>query len=122
MNMITGIPKDYHIIADIGYIPTVWMAPTLFDFEEEKTVATICKLSSAADVAYSLLTDAPWGAVKLISYQTHSIIDVAQGAAALTAALALPIKNKRARNTLLVMGLTGLVVGALSWIGSKHSD
>src|SRR4051812_24667040 len=102
--MITGIPKEYHIIADVGYIPTVWMAPRLFDFEEEQTAATICKLSSAADVAYTLLTNAPWGAVKLISYETHSIIDVVQGATVLTAALTFPIKNQRARNTLLVMG------------------
>jgi hypothetical protein len=122
MNMITGIPKEYHIIADVAYIPTVWWAPRLFDFKEEKTAATICKISSAADKVYTLLTDAPWGVVKLISYETHSIIDVAQGAVALTAALALPIKNKRARNTLLAMGITGLVVGALSWIGSKRNN
>jgi hypothetical protein len=120
--MITGIPKKYHVIADIGYIPAVWMAPKLFDFEEEKTAATICKLSSAADTAYTLLTDAPWGVVKLIPYEVHSLIDVAQGATALIASLALPIKNKRAKNTLLVMGITGLVVGALSWIGSKNED
>jgi len=122
MNMITGIPKNYHIIADIAYIPMVWMAPKLFHFEEEKTVATICKISSASDYAYSLFTDAPWGAHKIISYQAHSLIDVAQGAAALTAAIALPIKNKRARNTLLAMGITGLVIGALSWIGSKRKS
>ena len=120
--MITGIPKEYHIIADIGYVPTVWMAPALFNFEEEKTATTICKISAAADVAYTLLTDASWGAVKLISYETHAVIDVAQGAVALTAALTLPIKNKRARNTLLAMGITGLVVGALSWIGTKSND
>ncbi|TKK67448.1 hypothetical protein FC093_14225 [Ilyomonas limi] len=119
--MITGIPKNYHIIADIGYIPLVWMAPKLFRFEEEKTAATLCQLSSAADVAYSLITDAPWGAVKLISYKTHALIDVAQGVVALTASLALPVRNKRARNTLLAMGVTGLVVGTLSWIGSKRN-
>jgi hypothetical protein len=122
MNMITGIPKNYHVIADIAYIPMVWMAPKLFHFEEEKTVAAICKISSASDYAYSLFTDAPWGAHKIISYKAHSLIDVAQGAVALTAALTLPIKNKRARNTLLAMGITGLVVGALSYIGSKSND
>ena len=107
MNMITGIPKEYHIIADVCYVPTVWKAPTLFNFEEEKAAATLCKISSAADVVYTLLTAAPWGAVKLISYETHSIIDVAQGVFALGAALTLPIKNKRPRNTLLAMGITG---------------
>ena len=120
--MITGIPKKYHIIADIGYIPLVWMAPKLFHFEDEKTATAICKISSASDYAYTLFTDAPWGAHKIIPYKVHSLIDVAQGAAALTAALALPIKNKRARNTLLAMGITGLIIGTLSWIGSKHSD
>jgi hypothetical protein len=119
--MITGIPEDYHIIADIVYVPLVWMAPKLFHFEEEKTAAMLCKISSAADVAYSLITDAPWGAVKLISYKTHTFIDVAQGVVAITASIALPVRNKGARNTLLAMGITGLVVGTLSWIGSKRS-
>lgn len=120
--MITGIPKGYHIIADVGYIPTVWMAPKLFDFEEEKTAAALCKTSSAADVIYSLITDAPWGAVKLISYETHSIIDIAQGTIALLAALVLPFRNRRAKNTLLAMGITGLLVGTLSWMGSKQNN
>ncbi len=120
--MITGIPKNYHVIADIAYIPMVWMAPKLFHFEEEKTITAICKISSASDYAYSLFTDAPWGAHKIIPYKVHSLIDVAQGAIALTSAIALPIRNKRARNTLLAMGITGLVIGTLSWIGSKYSD
>ena len=120
--MITGIPKNYHVIADIAYIPMVWMAPKLFHFEDEKTVAAICKISAAADYGYTLFTDAPWGAHKIIPYNIHALIDVAHGAAALTTAVILPVKNKRARNTLLAMGIVGLVVGALSWIGSKHSD
>ncbi len=118
--MITGIPKEQHIIADLGYIPLAWMAPDLFDFEDEKTATAICKASAAADVVYTALTDAPWGAVKLISYEAHAILDVAQGVTALAAAFALPVKNKRAKNTLLAMGITGLVVGTLSWIGSKQ--
>ena len=122
MNMITGIPKNYHIIADVAYIPTVMIAPKLFHFEDEKTVTAICKISSASDYAYSLFTDAPWGAHKIIPYRVHALIDFAHGAAALTAAIALPIRNKRARNTLLAMGITGLVIGTLSWIGSKYSD
>ena len=120
--MITGIPKKYHIIADAAYIPLVWMAPKLLHFEDEQTVATICKISAAADYTYTLFTDAPWGYHKIIPYKVHALIDVAHGAAALTTAVVLPIKNKRARNTLLAMGIVGLAVGALSWIGSKHGN
>ena len=117
--MITGIPKEQHIIADLGYTPLAWMAPALFDFEEETAVATICKVSAAADAVYTALTDAPWGAVKWIPYEVHALLDVAQGAVALAAAATLPIKNKRAKKTLLAMGITGLVVGTLSWMGSR---
>ncbi len=119
--MITGIPKKYHVIADAVYVPMVWMAPKLFNFEEEKAAAGFCKMSAATDMAYTLLTDAPWGAVKVMPYETHAILDVAQGALALTAAFTLPVENKCARNTLLAMGITGLVVGALSWIGSRRT-
>src|SRR5690349_3212368 len=120
MNMITGIPKKYHIIADAGYVPLVWIAPEIFRFKEEKAATGFCRMSGAADVAYTLLTDAPWGIVKLISYEAHALIDIAQGVLAFTAAITIPVNNKRARNTLLAMGATGLVVGALSWIGSKR--
>lgn len=116
---IKGITKEKHWILDYTYIPIVMAAPEAIRFKGEKTVTGICYASGAATLIYSLLTDAKWGVIPLIPYKTHAALDLAQGALALTAASTLKIKNKKARNTLIVMGLTGLTVGILSLIGAK---
>lgn len=120
--MITGIKKDQHVFTDYSYIPLVLAAPKLVGFGQDKTAATVCRAMSLTVLGYSLLTDAKWGAYKLIPYKTHAALDFASGAVSLAAPWIFKFsKNKKARNTLLVMGLTGLVVGALSVIGAKKS-
>lgn len=120
--MITGIKKEQHVFADYSYVPLVFAAPKLVGFSNNNTAATVCRAMSLAALGYSLLTNAKWGAYKLIPYKTHAMLDFASG----VASLAIPwvfkfSKNKKARNTLLLMGLTGLVVGTLSIIGAKKS-
>ncbi len=117
--MIEGIKKEQHWITDYSYVPLVMAAPQLIGFEDEKKVANLCYALSSTVLAYSLLTDAKWGAVKLIPYKTHASFDLAVGVIALTAASTRKIRNKKARNTLIAMGLTGITVGVLSLIGAK---
>jgi hypothetical protein len=120
--MTKGITKDMHVYADYSYIPLVLLAPKIMGFENDTTSTMICRSFAIAELGTSLMTDAKWGALKCISYKTHAIIDFASGLIALTAAAAPPVSiNKEARKTLIAMGITGLVVGALSIIGSKRS-
>ncbi len=120
--MIKGITKKQHVCADYSYVPLVLLAPAIAKFEEDKVASRICRSFALSSLGVSLLTDAKWGLVKLIPYKTHAIIDVATGALALAAAVTPPIcEHKRARNTFLIMGITGLVVGALSVIGAKQN-
>ncbi|GEM_PF-738608 len=120
--MIQGITKDMHVYADYSYIPMVLLAPKLMGFEGDRTSAMVCRSLAFAELGTSLLTDANWGAIKCIPYKTHAIIDLASGVMALGAAAMKPMcENKAARNTLIMMGITGLVVGALSIIGAKRS-
>jgi hypothetical protein len=119
--MIQGITKDMHVYADYSYIPMVLLAPKLMGFETDRTSAMVCRSFAFAELGTSLLTDAKWGAIKCIPYKTHAIIDLASGVMALGAAAIKPMcENKAARNTLIVMGITGLVVGALSILGAKQ--
>jgi len=118
--MIKGITKEQHWITDYSYVPLVMAAPKLIGFDDEEKVARLCYAVSSATLMYSLLTDAKWGAIPLIPYKTHAALDLAQGALALTAASTLKIKNKKARNTLIAMGLTGITVGILSLISAKN--
>ncbi len=117
--MITGIKKNQHFITDYTYIPLVFAAPKLVGFNNDKTAATLCRAMSAGVLGYSLLTDARWGAWKLIPYKTHAALDFASGVFALAAPWVLKFSgDKKAKKTLIAMGVTGLVVGALSYIGA----
>ena len=119
--MIQGITKDMHVYADYSYIPLVLLAPKLMGFEEDRTSAIVCRSFALAELGTSLLTDAKWGALRCMPYKTHAIIDFASGVLALGAAAMKPMcENKPARNTLIAMGITGLLVGALSIIGAKR--
>ena len=119
--MITGIKENEHWFTDYTYIPLVFAAPKLVGFKEEKQVASLCYALSAAVQSYSLLTNAKWGLIKIISYKIHAGLDFSSGLVSLAALQYIKPKSKRARNTLLLMGFTGLVVGTLSLIGSKKS-
>jgi len=122
MIMITGIKKKEHVYADYSYVAAALLAPKLANFEENKTAANVCRSFAVTALAVSLLTDAKWGCWRIIPYKVHAMMDISSGALALAAAATPQIsKNKNARNTLIVMGITGLVVGALSVIGAKHS-
>jgi hypothetical protein len=119
---ITGIKRNEHGLADLSYVPLVFAAPKLAGFENNKEAALICRAFSVSALAYSLCTDAKWGAIKLIPYKVHAGLDVASGVLAFGASLIPQIaKNKAARNTFIVMGLTGLLVGTLSLIGAKRT-
>jgi hypothetical protein len=119
--MIKGITKKQHVCADYSYVPLVLLAPSIAKFEKDIVASQLCRAFALGSLGVSLLTDAKWGLVRLIPYKTHAIIDVATGALALAVAISPPIAdNKKARNTFLIMGITGLIVGALSVIGAKR--
>ncbi len=119
--MIKGITKEMHVYADYSYIPAVLLAPKLMGFEKDSKAATVCRSFAIAELGTSLLTDAKWGAIKCISYKTHAIIDLASGVMALGIAAAPAIsRDPAARNTFIAMGITGLIVGALSLLGAKR--
>ena len=120
--MIKGIPKEQHGLLDLTYVPLVLAAPKLVGFQEEEMATKFCYVMSGTVVVYSLLTDASWGAVKLIPYKAHAAIDLSAGLLCLAAPAVLKVQNnKRARNTLLAMGIVSVIVGTLSLIGASRS-
>ena len=121
--MITGITKEGHAFIDYSYVPLVLAAPTLAEFEEEKAAAVLVRTMAITVLGYSMITDMKGSAAKLIPYKTHAAIDFASGVFSLAAPWLLGFsKNKRARNTLLLMGVAGLVVGTLSMIGASKKQ
>lgn len=116
-----GIKRKQHGIADYAYAPLVWLAPRLAGFSGQREATLACKAAAAGALTYALLTDAEWGAAKVLPYKAHLGIDLAVGLASLAAPWLLKVQNnKRARNTLLLMGAVSLVVGALSVMGTRR--
>lgn len=116
-----GIKRKHHGIADYAYAPLVWLAPRLVGFSNQPQANMACKAAAAGALSYALLTNAEWGAAKLLPYKAHLGIDFAVGLASLAAPWLLKVQNnKRARNTLLLMGAISLAVGALSVMGTRR--
>lgn len=118
-----GITRKQHGIADYAYAPLVFLAPRLAGFSEQSRAALACKAAGVGALTYALLTDAEWGAAKILPYKAHLGIDLALGAASFAAPWLLKVQqNKRARNTLLIMGAVSLIVGVLSVLGTRRED
>lgn len=116
-----GIKRKQHGIADYAYAPLVWFAPKLVGFSNQPQANMACKAAAAGALTYALLTDAEWGAAKLLPYKAHLGIDFAVGLASLAAPWLLNVQhNKKARNTLLLMGAVTLTVGIFSLLGTRR--
>jgi membrane-bound metal-dependent hydrolase YbcI (DUF457 family) len=121
--MIKGISSDWHLLLDYVYVPMVFAAPRLAGFENNKTAATLCKAVSAGVLGYTAITDAKGSLAKLLPYKTHALLDLASGVFSLAAPWLLGFSsNRKAKATLLAMGITGLVVGTLSYIGAEKDE
>lgn len=117
-----GIRKKHHYLADYSYVPVVLAAPVLGCFEQNRLAANVCRTFAVAALAVSLCTKAKWGVWKIIPYKLHAGIDIASGVLALAACTIPAIrKDKAAKNTFILMGLTGLLVGGLSFLGAKKA-
>jgi hypothetical protein len=119
--MINGIPEDRHGFIDYTYVPLVWAAPALADFEQDRQAGNFCRMTAVLVLGYTLSTDAKWGVVKIIPYKTHAILDLGLGVVTIAAACIFTKSSKPARAILTLMGLTGIVVGVLSVIGARRT-
>lgn len=116
-----GIKRKQHGIADYAYAPLVWFAPRLAGFSTQPQANLACKTAAVGALTYALLTDAEWGAAKVLPYKAHLGIDFALGLASFAAPWLLKVQhNRRARNTLLLMGAVTLTVGVLSLLGTRR--
>lgn len=118
-----GITKDWHLVLDAVYVPAVFAAPKAIGFTENGPASALCKGVSVGVLSYALLTDAKGSLAKVIPYKTHALLDFASGMLALAAPLIFGFAgNKKATATFLAMGVTGLVVGTLSYIASLQEE
>ncbi len=109
------ISRREHAVTDYSYIPTVASAPELFGFAEDEVPARLARAFAGTIMVSTFFTRAEWGVVRVMPYKAHVAIDFAVGVAALAAPWAFGFAdNRRARNTFVAMGVTGIMVGLLS--------
>jgi hypothetical protein len=109
------ISRRAHAFTNYSYTPLVASAPDLVEFTEEKAATTLCHVLSGTVPVSSLLTRAEWGPTPVMPYKAHLTIHTIGGMTALTAPWLFEFaKNRKARNTFLVMGIFGLIAGLLS--------
>ena len=109
------ITRLQHGVIDYTYSAVVAVLPELVDFKETKSATMLCRTLAAGALTYSLLTKAEWGAIKVIPFKTHLLIDITTSLFALGAPWVFGFsKNTRARNTLVSVGLAGLTASLLT--------
>ena len=104
-----------HGVAEAVYIPAMASAPESVGFTEEETATTLCRAIGGMALMSALITKAEWGAVQVLPYKAHLAVDVATSLFTLAAPWLFGFSgNEKARNVFIGLGVTGLVVGALS--------
>ena len=109
------ISRQAHGIIDYAYGAIVAALPEMVGFKEEENATKLCRVIAGGALAYSLLTKAEWGAAKVIPFKTHLLIDSTTSVFALAAPWLLGFaQHKRARNSVLLVGLAGLAASLLT--------
>lgn len=104
------VSRKVHGAADYTYAALTAILPELVGFEEEEKAELLCRIISGGTLAYTLLTRAEWGLIKVIPFKAHLITDFTAGIFTLGAPWLFKFsKNKKARNAFLAIGLTSVI-------------
>jgi hypothetical protein len=104
-----------HAIMDYAWAGTMMAAPWLFGFSKNKTATINSVASGGAILGLSLMTNYPLGAVKVISFPTHGVIETVAGVATAAAPWLMGFsRNESARWTHVISGLATLGVVAMT--------
>ncbi|GAA4295235.1 SPW repeat domain-containing protein [Nibribacter koreensis] len=109
------ISRQMHGVAEAAYIPAMASAPESVGFTRQETATTLCRAIGGMALVSALVTKAEWGAVPVVPYKAHLAVDVVTSLFTLAAPWLFGFSHhQKARNTFIALGVTGLVVGALS--------
>ncbi|MBE7169284.1 MAG: SPW repeat protein [Williamsia sp.] len=113
--MAMPISRQQHGVLDYTVGPLISIAPEIMGFESEKTAAGLCRAISSSSFISAFSTKAEWGALKIMPFKVHCIVDIAMGVFSAAAPWVFGFsRNKKARNTFLAIGALSILAGALS--------
>jgi hypothetical protein len=120
MKVLKPLP---HAVLDYAVAGTLIAAPWLFGFSRNKTATANSVASGAAVLGLSLMTRYPLGALKVVSFPTHGIIETVAAAATAAAPWTMGFsRNRAARLTHLAAGLGTLAVAAITDYQSQQLE
>ena len=109
------ISRRSHGLLDYAYVTIVAHLPEIMSFHRNKKATQFFRGLSAAVFTSTIMTRAEWGAVKIIPYKKHLVIDAIGSTLAIAAPWLLGFSNnKKATITSVVVGFFGYAVVALS--------
>jgi len=109
------ISRKAHGAIDYAYAALVSHLPEVAGFKDEKKAALLCHLLGSGAFAYTALTKAEWGIVKVIPFKAHLLIDLTASLFTLGAPWLLGFAgNKKVRNIVLAVGAAGVVASLLT--------
>lgn len=113
-----------HGVIDYAWAGTMMAAPWLFGFSRNRKATTNAVVSGAGILALSLMTKYPLGAVKVVSFPTHGVIETVAGVATAAAPWLMGFRrNRSAKWTHLLSGLGTLMVVAMTdYKAADNSD
>ncbi|GHF43183.1 hypothetical protein HNQ07_002014 [Deinococcus metalli] len=113
--MARPISRPVHGVADYAYVAAVFAAPNLLGFEDEPRAVLLCRALSAGILVSTVLTRAEWGVVRVVPFRAHLALDMLVSVATVGAPWLLGFAHhRRARSTVVAVGLFGLGVALLS--------
>lgn len=121
MKVLKPLP---HAVVDYAWAGTMMAAPWLFGFSRNKKATTNAVVSGAGILALSLMTKYPLGAVKVVPFPTHGVIETVAGVATAAAPWLMGFsRNRSAKWTHLLSGLGTLMVVAMTdYKAADNSD
>jgi SPW repeat len=112
MKILKPLP---HGVIDYAWAGTMMAAPWLFGFSKNRRARLNAVGSGAAILGLSLMTRYPLGAAKVVSFQTHGVIETVAGMMTAAAPWTLAFSgNRSARWTHVLSGLGTLAVVAMT--------
>ena len=109
------ISRRIHGLLDYAYVTAVTHLPEIVGFHRNKKATQFFRALSAAVFTSTVMTRAEWGAVKVIPYKKHLVLDAVGSTAAIAAPWLLGFsKHKKATLTSVLVGFFGYAVVALS--------
>jgi hypothetical protein len=108
------ISRKAHGLAELSYIPLTALSPELIGFRDDKRASIAARVASGLMLGSALLTRAEWGLFKKVPFRGHLAADAGlSGLVALAPWIVRFSRDKKARNTFLLLGLGGLLIGGL---------